>query len=77
MAAMKAATIFNLATLTSHFIPHNNLVYFAWQLVSVSEMSLKQSFENKQNVQNIMIAAKKAVTVLNVAILTQCSLHGQ
>ena len=70
MATKKAAIIFKLAILTSHFVS------FARQLVSVSEMSLQKSFENKQNVQNIKIAAKKAVTILNLAILTQCSVHG-
>ena len=45
---------------------------FARQLLSVSEMSELQSFEPKQNNQKIKMAAKKAVTILNLAIQTQC-----
>ena len=42
--------------------------------MSVSEMSELQSFEPKLNNQKIKMAAKKAVTILNLAVLTQSSL---
>ena len=60
MTAKKAATIF------LHHILYrcHNFVSFARQLVSISEMSLQTLFESKQNVQNIKMAAKKAVTIL-------------
>ena len=46
-------------------------MYFARQLVLVREMSLVNSSEPQQNFQNIKMAAKRAVTILNFAILTK------
>ena len=38
-------------------------------------MSWQKSYENKQNVQNIKMAAKKAVTILNLTIYWHNALY--